>query len=92
MDEQERYIRARRRVGEIRGFYTHFIVYIIVNIFLFILNIVTSPGMLWFFWVTFFWGIGLAIHGFNTYAEGRFFGREWEEKKIRELMEREERR
>jgi len=92
MVEQERYARARRRVDDIRGFYTHLAVYIIVNVFLFILNMVISPGALWFFWVTIFWGIGLAIHAFNTYSSGRFFGREWEERKIREYMEREERR
>ncbi len=92
MDEQERYIRARRRVEEIRGFYAHITVFIAVNVFLFVLNILTSPGVLWFYWVTFFWGIGLAIHALDTYAKGRFFGREWEERKTREIMEREERR
>ncbi|HOI58546.1 MULTISPECIES: 2TM domain-containing protein [unclassified Methanoculleus] len=44
------------------------------------------------YWVTFFWGIGVVLHGFGVYVEGRIFGRAWEERKIREIMEREERR
>jgi len=92
MDEQERYARARRRVEEIRGFYEHLVIYIAVNLILFGINMLFSPDALWFYWVTFFWGIGLVIHGFSVYVEGRIFGREWEERKIREYMEREERR
>jgi len=89
MDEQERYARAGRRVEELRGFYGHLSVYVLVNVFLFILNMLFSPGSLWFYWVTIFWGIGLAIHALDTYGSGRFFGRE--ERKIREYMEHEER-
>jgi hypothetical protein len=33
------------------------------------------------------WGIGLAAHGINTFG----IGKNWEEKKIRELMEEERR-
>jgi hypothetical protein len=49
MDEQERYARARRKVDDIRGFYTHLAIFIIVNVFLFILNMVISPGAFWFY-------------------------------------------
>ncbi len=92
MDEQERYARARRRIEEIRGFYEHLVIYIAVNLILFGINMLFSPDSFWFFWVTLFWGIGLVIHGFGVYVEGRIFGREWEGRKIREYMEREERR
>ncbi len=92
MDEQERYARARRRVEEIRGFYEHLALYIAVNLLLIGINMLVSPNSLWFYWVTFFWGIGVVLHGFGVYVEGRIFGRAWEEKKIREIMEREERR
>jgi hypothetical protein len=32
------------------------------------------------------WGLGLTIHGVNTFG----IGKNWEEKKIRELMEEEQ--
>ena len=41
--------------------------------------------------VAFFWGIGPVIHGLNTYAGNWLSGKEWEEGKIREIMEREDR-
>lgn len=92
MDEQDRYARARRRVKKTRDFYEHLVLYIAVNLILFGINMLFSPDSLWFYWVTFFWGIGVVLHGFGVYVEGRIFGRDWEEKKIREFLEREERR
>lgn len=92
MDEQERYARAKSRVEEIRGFYMHLAAYIAVNLLLIGINMVTSPGTLWFFWVTIFWGVGLIFHALGVFVGGRVLGRDWEERKIREIMEREERR
>jgi len=92
MDEHDRYARAKRRVEEIRGFYRHLAAYIAVNLLLFAINMVISPGALWFYWVTIFWGIGVIFHALGVFAGGRVFGKEWEERKIREIMEHEERR
>jgi hypothetical protein len=92
MDENARYARAKQQVEDIRRFYKHLAVYITINVFLFALNFLTGPGTLWFFWVTVFWGIGLVFHAFEVFGGNRVLGRGWEEKKIREIMEREERR
>jgi len=89
MDEQARYEKARKRVEEIRGFYTHLLTYVLVNLGLFILNIVTSPGHFWFFWPLFGWGIGVLAHGLSVFGPRRLWGSEWEERKIKELMEKE---
>lgn len=89
MDEEERYKRAKARVEELREFYEHLIVYVIVNIMLVVINLVTSPDTLWFYWVTVFWGIGLIWHAISVYGKQ---DKEWEEKKIKEIMEKEERK
>ncbi|HJH27774.1 MAG TPA: histidine kinase [Methanophagales archaeon] len=89
MDEEERYKRAKARVEELREFYEHLIVYVIVNIMLVAINLVTSPDTLWFYWITAFWGIGLIWHAIRVFGK---FGKEWEEKKIEEIMEKEERK
>jgi len=88
-DEKEIYERARKRVEEIRSFYSHLFVYLAVNAGLFLLNIITSPKHLWFYWPLIGWGIGLAIHGLSVFGTDRLLGKEWEEKKIREIMEKE---
>ncbi|MGZ7044619.1 MAG: 2TM domain-containing protein [Methanobacterium sp.] len=85
----ESYIRARKRVEEVKGFYNHLIIYIIINIFLAALNLLTSPGFLWFPFVTFFWGIGLVMHGLSVFMKRGLFSKDWEEKKIKEYMEEE---
>ena len=76
------YERAVKRVKELKGFYGNLISYCIVIPFLVIINLLTSPGQLWFYWPMLGWGIGLLAHGMNVFA----IGRNWEEKKIQEIM------
>ena len=91
--DDERYEKARKRVQEIKGFYSNLISYILINVLLIIINLVTSPGSLWFYWVTIFWGIAIVIHAVKTFVlKGKFLGEEWEQKKIREIMEGSEER
>lgn len=90
MMDDEKYEKAKRRVEELKKFYGNLITYIVVNIVLIIINLVTSPGNLWFYWVTFFWGIAIVLQASRVFVlKGRFFGDTWEQKKIKELMEKE---
>lgn len=90
--DDERYARALKRVKDVKDFYIHLGVYLIVNAGIFAINMLTSPDTLWFYWPMLGWGIGLAIHGFSLVTEGRFLGEEWEERKARELLSRDEHR
>lgn len=76
------YERAVKRVKELKGFYGNLISYCIVIPFLVIINLITSPKELWFYWPMLGWGIGVVAHAMNTFA----IGKNWEEKKIREIM------
>jgi hypothetical protein len=87
-EDRERYERAKKRVEEIKGFYIHLTVYVLVNAGLLVLNLLTSPGEYWFRWPLFGWGIGLVVHGLSVFAFGSFLGPRWEERKIREIMDR----
>lgn len=88
--EQERYSQAKKRVEEIKGFYGNLISYIAVNIILMVINLLTSPQYLWFFWPMLGWGIGVFFHGMKVFNYMPFLGKDWEEKKIKEYMEKEE--
>ena len=79
--------RARERVGEIRGFYHHLTVYLVVNAILFLIDIFSGGGT-WFYWPLFGWGIAVAVHGLNTFQILPWSSKEWEERKVRELMAR----
>ena len=59
---------AERRVEAKAGFRTHALVFALVNLGLLAINLVTSPGRLWFAWPLFGWGIGLLAHGLSVYA------------------------
>ena len=87
--EEERYYEAKKRVEEIKGFYGNLISYIVVNIGLMVVNLLTSPKYLWFFWPMLGWGIGVFFHGMKVFNFMPFFGKDWEEQKIKEFMEKE---
>lgn len=90
-DEQIRYEIAQKRVKKIKGFYTHLAIYICVNIFIVFINISNlKSGESYFqpknFLTAFFWGIGLTAHALSVFGIDVLLGRNWEEKKIKELM------
>jgi len=90
MDEQTRYQEAKKQVEEIKGFYFHLVSYFLVNAVLIVVNLLTSPEYLWFIWPIMGWGVGLIIHGVSVF--GGLWGKSWEERKIKEIMEREKRK
>ena len=86
----EKYIEAKKRVKELKDFYKNLLTYVGVNILLITINLITSPGRLWFYWVTIFWGIAILLHASKIFIlKGKFLGKEWEERKIKEMMGKE---
>lgn len=77
---------ARRRVHDLRNFYKHLAVFAVINVGLAAINLIASPGRLWFHWPLLGWGVWLALHAFATYGRGRWLGAEWEERKVRQLL------
>lgn len=88
----ENYERAKKRVEELKEFYTHLAFFIIFNVFFAVINFLTSPEFWWFLFVTFFWGIGLIAHALSVFSRRGLFSKEWEERKIKEYMEEEEKK
>ena len=86
---EERYFKAKKQVEEIKGFYGNLTAYIVINIFFLILNLKTSPEHLWFFWPMLGWGVGVIFHGFKVFNYMPFLSKNWEDKKIKEFMEKE---
>lgn len=91
---QIRYEEAAKKVKKLKGFYTHAIVYLVINSMIVILNIQNlNEGESYFqlknFFTAFFWGIGLLAHGLSTFLPYFILGKDWEARKIKELMEKE---
>lgn len=92
--EKQKFERAKKRVKAISGFYKHFMVYVLVNLFLISLKYFNlEPNEHFFrfstFSTAFFWGIGVAFHALSVFGPGFFLGNDWEERKIKEIMDRE---
>lgn len=84
---------AAKKVKKLKGFYTHLLVYIFVNIFIVVINFQNlKSGESYFqyknFTTAFFWGIGLVAHAFSVFVPHFLFGNKWEERKIREFMDK----
>jgi 2TM domain len=88
VNEMPRYQQAKERVEALRGFYIHALVYAIVNLGLFAINMLTSPDNLWFYWPLIGWGIGLAINGTVVFASRSFLGKDWEARQMEKELAR----
>ncbi|MBE8726948.1 2TM domain-containing protein [Flavobacterium hungaricum] len=88
-NEDDKYLLAKKKVEKIKGFYGNLTSFILVNIILIFINLYTSPNHLWFYWPLMWWGFGVVIHGLKVFEVFPSFGKDWEEKKIKELMEKE---
>ncbi|MFC1917632.1 2TM domain-containing protein [Chloroflexota bacterium] len=85
--EQELYEKARKRVEEKKGFYTHIVVYIAVNTLLVLIWAFPSGGGYpWFLWPLGGWGIGIFFHFMSVFV----FSKEtdWEKREIEKEVEK----
>lgn len=101
--KEQQYIKAKKRVQDIKGFYSHLTVYVVINLFLsgiIIYGLSNDEGYdfpevisnfgVYAVWL--FWGIGLFFHWLGVFGFKNLLGKKWEEKKIKELMNEENER
>ena len=95
---EEKYKRAKKKVKDIRDFYKHLTVYLIINSILIIINLgVFQSGFssiripAWpMFTTPFFWGIGLFFHWLSVFYNKFTFFKKWEDRKMKEFIEKDE--
>ncbi len=86
---EKKYARAKEHVEKLQGFYIHFAIYIImVPVFIF-LNF-RSTSFPWAIFPILGWGFGIAGHAMETFDYNPLLGKGWEEKKIKELMDKDD--
>ena len=93
--EEDRYFRAKKKVENIKGFYIHALVYVIVNSVILLLIYSAYDNKSGFinlgtFSTAIGWGIGLGLHAFGVFGRDLFFGADWEEKKMKQFLKEEE--
>lgn len=84
--------RARARVNARSAVFWHIGAFVIINAFFWLLDwIVGSPRMEWAYWITIFWGFGLAFHVLaylvsERGSEEKLYDRVLEEERRRETQ------
>lgn len=82
--ENLKYLRAQRRLKKLKGFYSHLAVYLIVNpVIIYGNSKKLGYADVMTYSTAIIWGLVIIIH-----FVGVFFFRNWEEKKIDELMKK----
>ncbi|MBR9854416.1 MAG: 2TM domain-containing protein [Algicola sp.] len=86
---KEKYNKAKKRVEEIKGFYIHFAIYVVINTFILInIFIRTDNFWQWEHFITLIaWGIGLMFHASKTFGANPLLGRDWEQRQIQKYMD-----
>lgn len=82
----DRYERAKIRVEKMKGFYVHLSIYLLLSAFFIFLNF-RSGDFPWAIFPIVGWGLGIIGHASDALGWNPFFGKQWEERKIKEIME-----
>lgn len=92
-DDQIKADKVRKKVKDMKGFYKHLTIYLGVNVFLLLIKAFNlDQDENFFSWSTFAtavcWGIGLFFHWYSVFGAEIVLGKDWEERKIKEMMEK----
>jgi hypothetical protein len=70
MENTENYTHARRRAEAKYGFYVHVVVFVAVMTLLVVIDLMTSPGALWFYWPLAGWATAVVLHWAGAFVMG----------------------
>ena len=85
-DEENAYYKAKRQVDELRTFYTSLISYCLVIPLLIFINLKSYVWFQWFWFPALSWGFGLTMKGLRVFG----YISNWEERKILQILDKEE--
>lgn len=86
---KEKYDRAKKRVDELKGFYIHLAIYVVVNAFILVNLYVRNENFWrWEHFITLIaWGIGVFFHASKTFGFNPLLNKDWEERQIQKYMD-----
>ncbi|NVK21891.1 MAG: helix-turn-helix domain-containing protein [Kangiellaceae bacterium] len=80
--------KAIEQVKELRGFYIHLLIFLVMIPAAWIFNLTATPKVLWAIWPTLGWGVGLIGHAIGVLDIPFIFGAEWEKKQVEKRLGR----
>ena len=98
-EQRELYENARKRAGQKKRLFQHFVFFLIGAVILIVLNVVIEYkvdfkplGQNWFVWAILLWGLIFLIHFFNVLVVDSFMGKDWEAKQVDKLVKKQKER
>lgn len=88
MNEHEKATKAAQQVEAITGFYIHSVVFVLVMVLLFFVNLLATPDVWWVQWPLLGWGIGVVAHYLAVFGKPPQFLANWQLRKIKELKDK----
>ncbi|WP_240339618.1 2TM domain-containing protein [Flavobacterium arcticum] len=85
-NKHETYKQAEKKVKAIKGFYFNLLIYIITNSILIYINLIYSGDFNWVWYSVLLWGIAMLLYGMLVFGYMPFMNRNWEERKLKELI------
>ena len=85
MKDQELIDIAKKRVKDRKDFYAHFLVFACVMLVIIVINLMVTPGFLWFLFALLGWGFAVVMHYFSAFG---FMGKnsDWEQKELQKEL------
>ncbi len=91
LDKQIAYERAKKRVKDIKGFYIHLLVFVLVNLMIIFIRLKGDNHIrISQFLTLIVWGVFLIFHFLKVYIPNFILSKDWEENKIKEIMSKKE--
>ena len=85
--EEQAYIKAKKRVKDIKGFYIHVIVNLLSIPIIVTVNLMFVPGFHFFWFAVIGILISIIIHWLVVFGFPSFgLGKDWEERKIKQIL------
>lgn len=95
--QKENYLKAKQRVEELKKFYKHLSIFIIINAFLIGRRIykdidrgdtvIEALSDVSNYKIIFWWAVILVLHAIKVYGNSLFFSKDWEKEKIKKYMD-----
>lgn len=99
LEQREMYDYARKRSLQKKRLFQHFVVFLVGAVLLIIINVVIGYreeykplGYNWFVWAVLIWSFFFFIHLLNVLVINSFMGKEWEQRQLDRLVQKQKER
>lgn len=98
-EQRELIEKAQERAKQKKRLYVHLVLFLVGSVILILLNVVFEYGqdirpfgIDWFVWAIIIWGVIFLLHVINVFITNRFLGKDWENRQVERLVEKQRKR